>query len=291
MTTPRRQHRGEFTARVALEAIRGERTRQELAAADGVHPVQIAQWKNMALEELPKLCSSRRSPKQNAADAPAPPQLSLRRRCALLGVARSGVSDQPVGDRAEDLQLMRLLDAPYPETPFYGVRRLTAWLRHQGDAVNPKHIRRLLRQMGLEAISPKPRLSQPAVGHTISPDLLRGVTMGRVHQVWSADITSIRVVSGVVYLVAVLDWFRRYVLSWAVSITMDVACCVEALEQALRQGHPAIFKTDQGAQLTSLAFTERLQQGGVRISMDGRGRALDHVCVERLWRSVKSEEV
>ena len=127
---------------------------------------------------------------------PAPPQLSLRRQCALLGVARSGVYDQPVGDRAEDLQLMRLLDAPYTETPFDGVRRMTAWLRRQGDAVHPKHIRRLLRQMGLEAIYPKPRLSQPAAGHTIDPSLLRGVTSGRVNQVWSAAITSIRLAAG-----------------------------------------------------------------------------------------------
>ena len=173
---------------------------------------------------------------------------------------------------------MRLLDAPYTETPFDGVRRMTAWLRHQGSAVNPKHIRRLLRQVGLEAIDPKPRLSQPAAGHTIDPDLLRGVTIGRVHQVWRANITYIRLASGVVYLVAVIDWCSRYVLSWAVSITMEVAFGVEALEQALRQGHPEIFNTDQGAQLTSLAFTERLQQGGVRIGMDGRSRALDHVC-------------
>ena len=222
---------------------------------------------------------------------PEHPQLSLRRQCALLGLARSGVYYQPVGDRAEDLQLMRLLDAQYTETPFYGVRRMTAWLRDQGYAVNPKHTRRLLRQMGLEAIYPKPRLSQSAAGHAIYPYLLRGVTIGRVNQVWSADITYLRLASGFVYLVAVIDWFSRYVLSWAVSITMDVAFCVEALDQALSQGQPEIFNTDQGAQFTSVAFTERLQKGGVRISMDGRGRALDNVFVERLWRSVKYEEV
>ena len=222
---------------------------------------------------------------------PEHPQLSLRRQGALLGLARSGVYYQPVGDRAEDLQLMRLLDAQYTETPCYGVRRMTAWLRDQGYAVNPKHTRRLLRQMGLEAIYPKPRLSQPAVGHAIYPYLLRGVTIGRVNQVWSADSTYLRLASGFVYLVAVIDWFSRYVLSWAVSITMDVAFCVEALDQALSQGQPEIFNTDQGAQFTSVAFTERLQKGGVRISMDGRGRALDNVFVERLWRSVKYEEV
>lgn len=140
---------------------------------------------------------------------PEHPQLSLRRQCALLGLARAGVYYQPVGERAEDLQLMRLLDAQYTETPFYGVRRMTAWLRRQGYGVNPKHTRRLLRQMGLEAIDPKPRLSQPAAGHEIDPYLLRGMTMGRVNQVWSADITYIRFASGFGYLVAVIDWFSR----------------------------------------------------------------------------------
>jgi putative transposase len=148
-----------------------------------------------------------------------------------------------------------------------------------------------MRQIGVEAIYPKPRLSQPVAGHVIYPYLLRGVTVHRVNQVGSADITYIRLAGGFVYLVAVIDWFSRYVLSWAMSITMDVAFCVEALEQAIRHGHPEIFNTDQGAQFTSLTFTERLKNGGIRISMDGRGRALDNVFVERLWRSVKYEEV
>ncbi len=186
---------------------------------------------------------------------------------------------------------MRLLDEQYTATPFYGVRRMTAWLRSRGYAVNRKRVRRLLRTMGLEAIYAKPRLSQPAEGHTIYPYLLRGVTVDRIHHVWSADITYIRLQAGFVYLVAVMDWFSRYVLSWAVSITMDVAFCLEALEQALGQGQPEIFNTDQGAQFTSRAFTEQLQKGGIRISMDGRGRALDNVFVERLWRTVKYEEV
>jgi putative transposase len=186
---------------------------------------------------------------------------------------------------------MRLLDEPYTATPFYGVRRMTAWLRSRGHRVNPKHVRRLLRAMGLDAIDPKVRLSQPAEGHTIYPYLLRGVTVSRGNQVWSAEITYIRLQSGFVYLVAVIDWFSRYVLSWAVSITMDVRFCVEALEQAFRWGRPEVFNTDQGAQFTSQAFTARLQEGGVRISMDGRGRALDNVFVERLWRTVKYEEV
>lgn len=168
---------------------------------------------------------------------------------------------------------------------------MTAWLRGQGYAVNHKRVQRLMRQMGLVAIYAKPQLSQPAEGHVIYPYLLRGVTVTRANQVWSADITYVRLQSGFVYLVAVRDWFSRYVLSWTVSVTLDVHFCLEALEQALRQGQPEIFNTDQGAQFTSQAFTARLQNGGVRISMDGRGRALDNVFVERLWRTVKYEEV
>jgi putative transposase len=186
---------------------------------------------------------------------------------------------------------MRLLDEQYTATPFYGSRRMTAWLRRQGYAVNHKRVGRLMRQMGLEAIYAKPRLSQPAEGHEIYPYLLRGVTVSRVNQVWSADITYIRLQSGFVYLVAVMDWFSRFVLSWAMSITMDVAFCVEALDRALVRGRPEIFNTDQGAQFTSRAFTARLKEGEVQISMDGRGRALDNVFVERLWRTVKYEEV
>jgi putative transposase len=219
------------------------------------------------------------------------PQLSLRRQCALLGLARGSWYDQPRGPSVEAVELRRLLDEQYTATPFYGIRRMTAWLRSRGYAVNPKRVGRLLRQMGWEAIYPKPRRSQPAASQVIYPSLLRGITVNRVNQVWSAEITSIRLASGFVYLVAVIDWFSRYVLSWAVSITMDVTFCLEALAQALRQSPPEIFKTDQGAQFTSPAFTERLKHSGIRISMDGRGRALDHVFVERLWRSVKDEEV
>jgi putative transposase len=186
---------------------------------------------------------------------------------------------------------MRLLDAPYTATPFYGTRRMTAWLRSQGYAVNRKRVTRLMRQMGMEAIYTKPQLSQPGVGHKIYPYLLRGVKIERVNHVWSADITYIRLQQGFIYLVAVIDWWSRYVLSWAVSVTLDGYFCLEALERALRGGRPEIFNTDQGAQFTSRAFTERLRQGEIQISMDGRGRALDNVFVERLWRSVKYEEV
>jgi putative transposase len=168
---------------------------------------------------------------------------------------------------------------------------MTAWWRHQGDAGNPTRVSRLMRVMGLEAISPQPRLRQPGVGHESEPYRLRGVTVDRVNQVWSADSTDIRLQAGLVYLVAVWDWCSRSVLSWAMSITMDRTCCVEALERALEHGRPEMCHTDQGGQFTSQAFTARRQEGGIRIRMDGRGRALDHECVERVWRSVNDEEV
>jgi putative transposase len=219
------------------------------------------------------------------------PAISVRRQCALLGLPRASLYYQPHGESAETLHLMRLLDAQYTATPFYGIRRMTAWLRAQGYPVNHKRVARLMQQMGIEAIYTKPKLSQAAAEHTIYPYLLRGVQVERVNQVWSTDITYVRLHQGFVYLVAVMDWFSRYVLSWALSVTMDVHFCVEALENALQGGQPEIFNTDQGAQFTSRAFTERLKQDGVQISMDGRGRALDNVFVERLWRSVKYEEV
>jgi putative transposase len=222
---------------------------------------------------------------------PGHPGISLRRQCALVGVARWRLYYQPVGDSAEDVELMRLRDEPYTVAPFYGIRRMTAWRHSRGYTVNHKRVRRLLRTMGLETSYPKPRLSQPADGPTIYPSLLRGVTVDRINQVWSADSTYIRLPSGFVSLVAVIDWFSRDVLSWAVSITMDVPFCVDALDQALDRGRPEIFNTDQGAPFTSPVFTAPLQKGGVRISMDGRGRALDNVFVERLWRRVKYEEV
>jgi putative transposase len=217
--------------------------------------------------------------------------LSLARQCELIGLARSSLYYRPRGERAENLHLMRRLDEQYTRTPFYGVRRMTAWLRTEGYAVNHKRVARLLRALGLAAIYPKPRLSVPAADHRVYPYLLRDVTVTRADQVWSSDITYIRLPRGFVYLVAVLDWYSRYVLSWAVSATLEGSFCCEALEQALATARPEIFNSDQGAQFTSRAFTERLLAAGVRISMDGRGRALDNVFVERLWRTVKYEEV
>ena len=222
----------------------------------------------------------------------AHPHLSVARQCDLLGLARSTLYYQAVDAGPEDLALMRLVDEQYTRTPFYGVRRMTEWLRGEGHWVNPKHVRRLLRTMGLEAIYPKPHLSQAAPGHRIYPYLLRGISIARPNQVWSTDITYIRLLHGFVYLVAILDWFSRYVLTWSVSNTLDGGFCVETLRQALSAyGRPEIFNSDQGVQFTASAFTGELESAGVAISMDGRGRALDNVFVERLWRSVKYEEV
>jgi putative transposase len=209
----------------------------------------------------------------------------------LVAVPRSTVYYEPVAVSAADLELMRQLDAQYTRTPFYGSRRMTAWLRTHGYAVNRKRVTRLLALLGLEAIVARRRLSTPAPGHRIYPYLLRGVPIERVDQVWSTDITYIRLRRGFAYLVAVLDWYSRYVLAWELAPTLDTEFCVSALEAALRYGRPEIFNTDQGAQFTSAGFTGRLEAAGVRISMDGRGRALDNVFVERLWRSVKYEEV
>jgi putative transposase len=222
---------------------------------------------------------------------PEHPQISIVRQCELLGLPRATYYYHVQGESTENLQLMRLLDEQYTQTPYYGVRRMTAWLRSQGYAVHRKRVARLLRTMGLETIYPKPRLSQPHPAHRVYPYLLRGVPITRVNHVWSTDITYIRLHGGFIYLVAVLDWFSRYVLSWAVSITMDVGFCLEALEQALEVAQPEIFNSDQGAQFTSIDFTRRLEAAGIRVSMDGRGRALDNVFVERLWRTVKYEEV
>ena len=218
-------------------------------------------------------------------------RISLGRQCELLGLARSSLYYQVRGENERNLKLLRMLDEQYTRTPFYGVPRMTAWLGTQGETVNEKRVRRLLRVLGLQAIYPKPRLSAAAPGHKIYPYLLRNVAITRVNQVWSTDITYIRLRQGFIYLVAVIDWFSRYVLSWEVSVTMESNFCVAALDWALRTARPEIFNTDQGSQFTCQEFTGRLLAQGIVISMDGRGRALDNIFIERLWRSVKYEEV
>ena len=217
-------------------------------------------------------------------------QLSIRRQCEVVGLHRSTLYYQPAGESAFNLNLMRLIDEQYLKTPFYGWPRMTAYLHRQGYQVNHKRVQRLMQKMDLQAIYPH-RTSVAAQGHKVYPYLLRNQTITRPNQVWSADITYIPMLRGFMYLVATIDWYSRYVLAWQLSNTLDGLFCLDALDLALAQGKPDIFNTDQGAQFTALAFTSQLEAAGIRISMDGRGRALDNVFVERLWRSVKYEHV
>ena len=219
------------------------------------------------------------------------PELSIRRQCELIGLNRSSLYYQPVGESAYNLHLMRLLDEQYTRTPFYGWPRMTAWLRREGHKINPKRVRRLMALMGLQAIHPKRRTSVPAAGHKRYPYLLRGLKITHPCQVWSTDITYVPMRGGFMYLVAVIDWFSRYVLAWEVSNTLDGYFCLDALDTALTQEQPEIFNSDQGAQFTWHRFTDRLEAEGIAISMDGRGRYLDNIFIERLWRSVKYEDL
>ncbi len=223
---------------------------------------------------------------------PANEFISVRRQCELIGLPRASLYYEPQPESLENLSLMRLIDEQFTRTPFYGVLKMTAWLREVMKCeVNFKRVRRLMRLMGLEAIYPKPRLSLSAPSHQVYPYLLRGLKIDRVNQVWSMDITYIRLQAGFIYLVAVIDWHSRYVLSWEISTTMENDFCLSALDRALHVGHPEIFNSDQGSQFTSNAFTGILKEREIKISMDSRGRAPDNIFVERLWRSVKYEEV
>jgi len=218
-------------------------------------------------------------------------ELSVSQQCELLGLSRSSYYYEPATETAENLTLMALIDQEYTAHPFLGSRRMTTWLQGKGHEVNRKRVQRLMRVMGVEAVYPKPRLSVGGVGHKVYPYLLRGVTIERVNQVWSTDITYIPMPKGFMYLTAVMDWYSRYVLSWQLSNTLDGGFCLEALEEAFGHGCPEVFNTDQGVQFTASSFTARLEAAGVKVSMDGKGRCLDNVFVERLWRSVKYEEV
>jgi putative transposase len=219
-------------------------------------------------------------------------ELSVRRQCEMLGVARSGVYRKPRPANDNDLEAMRRIDALFTERPFFGARRIARTLTDEGFPLNRKRARRLMRLMGIEALGPKPRTSTPAPGHKIYPYLLRDLTIDRPNQVWACDITYIPIGRGFLYLVAVIDWASRAVLSWRLSNTMDASFCVDALEEAMaRYGKPEIFNTDQGSQFTSADFTGVLVTAGVRVSMDGRGRWMDNVFIERVWRSLKYEDV
>jgi len=222
----------------------------------------------------------------------ADPVLSVVAQCRLLKVVRSTLYYRPAPASPDDLAVMRRMDELHLASPFYGSRRMTAVLRRESWLVNRKRVQRLMRVMGLEAIFQKPNASQGHPAHEVYPYLLRGLSIDRPNQVWCADITYIPMAKGFVYLVVVMDWFSRRVLTWRLSITLEAAFCVEALQDALRRyGEPDIFNTDQGAQFTAADFLDELKARGVRISMDGRGRFLDNIFIERLWRSLKYEEV
>jgi putative transposase len=216
---------------------------------------------------------------------------SVNQQCELLGLARSSYYYEPQPESEYNLQLMRLIDEQYLLRPFYGSRRMREWLKGQGHLVCRDRVRRLMRLMGIEAIYPKPRLSIRDKEHYIYPYLLRDLTIDHPDQVWTADITYIRLRRGFAYLVAIMDWYSRYVLSWELSLTLETDFCVAALNRVLNGRAPEIFNTDQGCQFTSAEFTGRLKDAGIRISMDGRGRIFDNIMIERLWRSVKYEEV
>ena len=274
--------------------------------------MQIAKWRKAALDQLPELFVDGRRRKGRNDDADqdalyeeigrlkmeldwlkkklvcwseerrplvewAHPDLSIRRQCELLGVNRAGLYYEPRGENEENLHLMRLLDEQYPRTPFFGRRRMKVWLPEQGYQVNPKRVTRLMERIGIAAIYPKPKLSAPGEGHTIYPYLLEGVAVKCVNQVWSTDITYMRMAHGFVYLVAVMDWCSRFVLSWALSVSREVPFCIEALEKAFRWGQPQIFNSDPGAQFTREKFLGELKGRQIRVSLDGRGRGLDNI--------------
>ena len=220
------------------------------------------------------------------------PTLSIRRQCELIGLNRATYYWRPAEESLLNLQLMRLIDEEYTKAPFYGYRKMTARLNnHHGFQVNRKRVARLMAKMGLQAVYPRPRTSIPDKQHKKYPYLLRGLDINRPNQVWAADITYVPMPLGFMYLVAIMDWFSRFVVAWKLSNTLDGAFCLDALRFALRHGQPEIFNTDQGVQFTARNFTSELETAGIRVSMDGRGRVFDNIFVERLWRTVKYEDI
>nr|WP_287259476.1 IS3 family transposase [Thioclava sp.] len=321
----RKNHSPEFKAKVALEALKGEQTVAELASRFGVHPTMIHSWKRALLEgasgvferggkKAPEIdeeqvrelhakigelavandfLSRKLKPDRQVRRKmvePSNPDLPIGKQCKLLSISRSSFYYTPKGETAMNLALMRQIDEQFLETPFFGVRQMTWHLRNEGHLVNEKRIRRLMRLMGLMPIYQKPNTSKAAKGHKTYPYLLRGLRVTRPNQVWAADITYLPMRRGFLYLVAIMDWHTRKVLAWRISNTLEADFCVEALNEAIhRFGPPEIMNTDQGSQFTSFAWTDRLRRSGVRISMDGKGRFLDNIFVERLWRSLKYE--
>lgn len=326
MTKVRKRHNAEFKSKVAVEAIKEHKTLNELTAEYGVHATQISNWKKQALAVIPTAFNTKQQANEQAQQAiidelhrqlgqviserdwlkkkvltatlstrkqllePDNKDFSVRKQCELLSINRSSLYYQPKPISELDITLMNLLDQQYTKTPFYGVKRMTAYLRQLGYQVGEKRVRRLLRQMGLDAIYQHPNTSKPNSEHQVYPYLLRHVPISRCNQVWSTDITYIRLAKGFVYLMAVIDWYSRYVLDWSLSTTLEADFCVDTVSSLLHNGlRCEIFNTDQGSQFTSPRFTRPLIEQGIAISMDGRGRALDNIFVERLWRSVKYE--
>jgi putative transposase len=324
---PRRNHTPAFKAKVALAAVKGEKTLAELAQQFDIHPNQITQWKGQLLDGAAGVfgSDSRTDGNGPAVDltvlhakigeltlendflAGAPGQsgfaerkamidrshdLPITRQAKMLNVSRGSVYYRPRAPSAADLALMRRMDELHLDFPFAGSRMLRDLLTAEGFQVGRRHVATLMKRMGIQAVYRTPNTSKPAPGHKIDPYLLRDLAVTRPNQVWAMDITYVPMARGFVYLAAVIDWFSRRVLSWQLSITMEAGFCVEAVEDALaRHGRPEIFNTDQGSQFTSAAFTGLLIDNAIAISMDGRGAWRDNVFVERLWRSVKYEEI
>jgi putative transposase len=321
----RRRHSAEFKAKVVLAALREDKTQNQLAGEFEVHPLQITHWKRQAVEALPGIFGARAerrnrrtwsggstsesggwkrswtgskknwglSVEERRAMITDKDSLSLRAQCRLLELPRSDLYYEPVAVSEGELELRRRLDRLYTAHPYYGVRRMVAVLGAEGLVVNVKRVRRLLREMGLEAVYPKPRLSLPGAGAQVYPYLLRGLDIDCPHLVWAVDITYVPLRGGWAYLVAILEWFSRYVLGWEVSPSLETAPCLRALEgAATRAGTVAkIMNSDQGSQFTSQEWIGAVEGLGMKVSHDGRGRALDNVMVERLWRTVKYEDI
>ena len=320
MPRKRRSYPAELKAKVALEALREEATMAELAARYNVHPNLIAKRCWPASREITngtrplgrprsRNCGRRSAsssstgifyPRPSVGEPrpgewrwvdPNHTRLSIVRQCRLVSIARSSFYYEGQGESPVNLRLMRVIDEQFLETPFYGSRQMTRWLRRQGDTVSRKRVRRLMHLLGgVHAIFQGPRTSQPHPAHRIYPYLLRDLPITRPNHVWCTDVTYIPLQRGFLCLVAVMDWASRKVLSWRLSNTLDASFCVEAVHEALeRYGPSEIFNSDQGSQFTSVDFTDVLKAAGIRISMDGTGRWMDNVFIERLWRSLKYE--